>query len=175
MNILVISLAIILVPAQLCRFYRDFPFPLNEFGFGIRAIWGTFAPYYEHFSYGLGLSLFFGNLVWLTLYVIVPISYSDLSPRNKVWERVRRYVIEPSISRDYIGMLLLPIIYPSFRSWEWELCQAHMPSICQGGNGDGTIQFDQIAFDHAGIVAYLALITIFFWQQRLTHHSTEST
>lgn len=69
-------------------------------------------------------------------------------------------------------MLALSVIYPSYRSWEWELCQAFTPHICLGGNGDGTIQYGQIVLDHVGIGLFLFAAWLFVRHQRLTHHSS---
>jgi hypothetical protein len=171
-GVLVVALAIVLVPAQLCRFYPDFPFPVDRLGRAIRLSFGTNAPSYEHFSSGLGLSLAFSCVVWFILYVVFPLAERNVVHKNNFLAFVRLRLIEPSAWRDYLGMLAIPVIYPSYRSWEWELCQAHTPHICPGGNGDGTIQYGQIVLDHVGIVLFLFAAWRFVRHQRLTHHST---
>lgn len=172
--VLVITFSVVLVCAQLCRFPTSFPFPFNSAGYAIRSFWGAYAPSYEHFSFGFGLPLGFACVVWFVLYVIFPLSHKHIKHKCKFWKFTRNFLINPSARRDRVGMLALPVIYPIFRSWEWELCQAYTKHICLGGNGDGTIQYNQIAVDHAGIIFFLIAICQFMRYHRLTFLSIRS-
>lgn len=172
--VLFITFSTVLICAQLCRFATSFPFPLNKAGYSIRSLWGVYATEYEHFSFGFGLSLGLACIVWFILYVGFPLSCKDTDHNIKCWKIIRNRIIEPSVWRDWIGVQVLPVIFPIFYSWKWEHCQAYTPHICPGGNGNGTVQFEQIAADYVGIIFFLIAISLFRHYHCLTIRSASS-
>jgi len=156
-GVLFLGFAVVYISANLSRYFASYPLLLRHAGEVFRHALGNGAPLFEHFAAGVGGPLAFGAVLWPFLYLLLP-RIAITPAKGLRMASVQSWLKVPSRSRDIVVMAF-PVVLPIWEAWDWELCQAS--GRCKGGNLDGSVQYDQLCFDHLGAIAYLVLITLF--------------